>query len=74
MYKIKEANLQGLQQIVDCLPEAKKVYLRLVLQSHRVATGAGTETVARKIVSVKSKKSVNDQKQITLPNNTPGTL
>lgn len=67
--KIKEVNLQGLAAIVETLPEAKREYLKLVLQSHRIAVGPnGTETVARKIVSVKSKKSANDQKMAVAQN------
>ena len=61
--KIKEVNSQALSAIVEQLPESKRDYLRLVLQSHRVNVGTnGTQTVARKIVSVKSIKSANDMK------------
>lgn len=63
--KIKEVNFKGLLTLVEGLPNAKRDYLKTALQSHRVNVGSSeNQTVARKIVSVKSKKSGEDQKQL----------
>jgi len=62
--KIKEVNFKGLLTLVEGLPISKREYLRTALQSHRINIGSSeNQTVARKIVSVKSKKSGVDQQQ-----------
>ena len=66
--KIKNANPTALHAIVECLPQAKKGYLTSILQSYRVALNAdGTESVTRKMVTVKAKKTGNINFQNTGP-------
>lgn len=59
--KIKEVNGERLSQIVAQLPMPKQNFLKHVLQSFRVQVDEKSKgTVARKIVTVKSKKNAED--------------
>jgi hypothetical protein len=56
---MKEINEQLIFELVNKLPEAKKEYLKVVLNSQRVvvqAKAGKTETEARKIVRPKARK------------------
>lgn len=58
--KLKEVNEAAIKQIAMSLPQAKQEYLKQILQSHRVIVDpTENKTVARKIVTVKGKKTMN---------------
>lgn len=60
VHKIKEVNENGLRVLLENLSSEKQGYLKTVLQSYRIAAGDGSESVARRVVSVKARKKGTD--------------